>query len=128
MMRCLLTSSILEVCNMTVTRQDYIYCACLNTFAWTITYNNYSYGTLPAVESNSSLRIGASVALIAPQCSRIQLREVFSSPYKDLLPYDASGSQVAAALEQLSLTADVTSNTSVKSGARPWTQYLPWRL
>ena len=130
MMKGLLTSSIPELGNITITRQDFIYCACFNAFIWIITFNDFSSGNFPLIVFDSSHLTGPGVSLLGPMLLQtpaelggfftLQVSTAGGNQQSDLIPYDASGFQVAQALEQISLTATVTSSIPDKAGTRSW--------
>ena len=131
MLKAILTTSIPAVGDIDVTREEYIFCACFNAFTWTITFNDYSTGVMPTVVFDYSSLSGTNAQLIGPTIIQtpatlggffaLQIMTSTGLKQSTFVPYDASGAQVATALQQIALTADVTSNFPDASGTRLWT-------
>ena len=131
MMGALLMGSIPSMGNLTISREDYIYCACYNAFKWTVTFNDYSLGPLPFITLDPSGLVGESSELIGPEILQhpaalggsfafqiVTASGIQSSSY---IPYDASESDVVSALSELSLAATVQIGLPDSAGTRLWT-------
>jgi hypothetical protein len=104
MMEALLTSSIPTIGNVTITRENYIYCACENAFTWTITFNDYTAGFIPLITFDTTLITsisGGDAGLVGPIIIQkpahmngtflLEITTANGFQQSGALPYNASG-------------------------------------
>lgn len=70
MLQAILTSTIPEIGNITVVREDYAYCACNNAYKWILVFNNFVEGYLPDFTIFSSLS-GEGAQVIGPKILQV---------------------------------------------------------
>ena len=131
MLHAILSYSLPELGNVTVSRVPYIYCACSNAFNWTFTFNDINQGIFHTfvVDDSKLTGSGAAIAGVTILQSPSLLSGTFSlslsHPLKSVVsvtvPFDATYTQMAAAITSLGLPVyEVETTPTQPTLGRSW--------
>ena len=131
MLHAILSYSLPGLGNVTVSRQPYIYCACLNAFTWKFTFNDINEGIFHSftVDDSKLEGSGAAIADVIVLQSASLLSGSFSlslaTPLTSVtsvsVPFDANYRQMEAAVTSLGLPVyNVEITPSQRTLGRSW--------